>query len=322
MQLAYPMVNNMKTCFFTYHSDPIKRKRRRSFSQSSEESDLQEYSATRLLHDYMQLKMDLLRQDISDLRCESDPNDIIRLLYGNALDVITKLLAPHLEAVKRAANRYCRLNLHHVMVADDMIASAASIEGLLNQMSVTGKWDNTRFLRKAVAAIPHSAPERGVAEAILSHYNLHLVYYERATLLKRKKSESEGNEQATGKNDKLVPLEITVSTAFSDITCEDCHHLQVHVLSTAYGIPEESITYYGAEERHSTTITFLIPRQYTSAVMQRNSQLDAVWVLLELNVIEVAIPEVLSFKPSVDCFLTLLRESRTFTVDLLAVTEV
>ena len=265
--------------------------------------------------------MDLLAHDISDLRCESDPNDIIRLLYSNALGVITKLLEPHLVDVKKEANRLCRLDLHHVKVPETMIATSASVEGLLNQMSVTEKWDNTRFLRKAVAAIPRSAPEREVAEVILSHYNLHLVHYERAKLLKES-LHSGKQELSTDKNTKLVPLEITIPKSFNDVTCEDCHHLQVCVLSTAYGIPEESIICYGAEERHSTTIIYLIPQQYISEIMQRNAQLETVWVLLELDVIEVAIPEVFLFKPSVEYFLKLLRESRTFTVDLLAVTEV
>ena len=324
-----PIVGNVKSSVFIFchHPDLKERKRHRSSSQNSDELDLQQYSARKRLPDYVELKMDLLEQDISDLRCESDPNDLIKLLYSNALDVITKLLEPHLADVKKAANRYCKLGLHQMKVTESL-DSAVSIEGLLNQMCVTEKWDNTRFLRKAVGAIPRSAPERGVAEAILSHYNLHLVHYERATLLKeglatKKKPESEDHKPSTVQNTKaLVPIEITVSKAFNDITYEDCHRLQVRVLSTAYDIPEESISCISAEERHSTTITYRIPRQYTSVIMQRNTLLDTMWVLLELEVIEVAIPEVLLFKPSVDCFLKLLRESRTFTVDLLAVTEV
>ena len=263
--------------------------------------------------------MDLLAHDISDLRCESDPNDIIRLLYSNALGVITKLLKPHLADVKEEANRHCRLGLHHVKVTETMIATSASVEELLNQMSVTEKWDNTRFLRKAVTTIPLT-PKREVAEVILSYYDLHLIHYERATLLK-KKPKRKGHEP-TEKNMKLVPFEITIQKPFSDVTIEDCHRLHVRVLSKAYGIPEESIIYYGAEERHSTTIIYLIPRQYISEIMQRNTQLETVWVLLELDIIEVAIPEVFLFKPSVESFLKLLREGRTFTMDLLAMTEV
>ena len=268
--------------------------------------------------------MDLLDKDISDLHSEADPDEIIKLLYINAFHVISELLEPHLEEVKKAADRYCQLDLHQTKLKMGETASAASIEGLLNQMSVTGKWDNTRFLRKAVHAIPRSAPERGVAEAILSHYNLHLEFYERATLLKErlaKRKESE-NPKEDGGQTKLVPLEVTVPKDFSAITCEDCHRLQVRVLSTAYGIPEESIVCCNAEKRCSTTITFLIPSQYSVAILQHNTQLDTVWVLLELDVIEVAIPELFSFKPSVDYFLKLLRESRTFTVDLLRVTKV
>ena len=269
------------------------------------------------------MKMDLLKQDISDLRSESDPDVIIKLLYSNAFHVISELLKPHLEEVKKAADRYCQLDLHQTKLTMGETASATSIEGLLNQMSVTGRWDNTRFLRKAVHAIPPSAPERGVAEAILSHYNLHLVVHERATLLKErlaKRKESENPKIEDG--GRLVPLELTVSKDFSAITCEDCHHLQVCILSTVYGIPEESIVCRNAEERCSTTITFLIPSQYSVAILQHNTQLDTVWVLLELDVIEVAIPELFSFQPSVDYFVKLLRESRTFTVDLIRVTKV
>ena len=303
----------------------LPRKRPRSSSQSSGELDLEPNDWKRY-DDYLKLKMDLFRQDITDIRCESDPNVIIKLLYHNARGVIRKLLEPHLADVKEAANSYCQLDLHHLKVTKSTIASAVSIEGLLNQMSVTETWDNTRFLRKAVGAIPHSAPERGIAETILSHYNLYLAHYERATLLKESLASGKKKptiQQSSGDEDmKLVPLEITIQKPFSDATYEDCHCLLVRVLKRAYGIPEESIRYIGAEERHSTTITYLIPKQYTSVIMQRNTLLDTVWILLELEVIEVAIPEVLLFKPSVDCFLKLLRESRTFNVDLLGVTEV
>ena len=309
-----------------YHP-ALPRKRPRSSGQNSGELDVEPLD-WKHYDDYLKLKMDLFRQDITDIQCESDPNDIIKLLYSNALGAITKLLEPHLADVKKAANRYCRLNLHHlkVIITESKIASAVSIEGLLNQMSVTETWDNTRFLRKAVGAIPHSAPERGIAETILSHYNLYLAHYERATLLKESlasgKKKRKGRVQQPSKNVGLVPLELTIAKPFCDATYEDCHRLQVRVLSTAYGIPEESISCIGAEERHSTTITYLVPEQYTSVIIQRNTLLDTVWVLLELEVIEVAIPEVLLFKPSVDYFLKLLRESRTFTVDLLGVTEV
>ena len=304
-----------KRVFIIYHTE-LQRKWPRSSSQSSEELVLQPHKRH---HDYLDLKMDLLAQDISDLRCESDPNAIIRLLYSNALGVITKLLQPHLADVKKLASRYCQLDLHHGKVTERMITSAKSIEGLLNQMSVTKKWDDTRFLRKAVAAIP-LAPKRNVAEVILSYYDLHLIHYKRATLLKKKPRRK--GRKPTEKNMKLVPFEITIQKPFSDVTMEDCHRLHVHVLSTAYGIPEESIIYYGAEERHSTTITYLIPRQYISEIMQRNTQLETVWVLLELDVIEVAIPDVFLFKPSVDLCLNLLKNSRTFKVDLLGMTEV
>ena len=265
--------------------------------------------------------MDLFAQDISDLQWESDHNEIIKLLYSNALGVITKLLEPHLADVKELANRYCRLDLHHVTVTEKMIASSASVGRLLNQLSVTEKWDSTRFLRKAVAAIPPSAPERKVAAGILSHYNIHLVHYERATLLKES-LHSGKQESSTDKNTKLVPLEITIPKPLNYVRCEECHHLQARLLQRAYGIPEESITCYGAEETQSTTITYLIPRQYISEIMQCNTQLETVWVLLELDVMKVAIPEVFLFKPSVDQCLKLLKKSRTFKVDLLGMTEV
>ena len=101
------------------------------------------------------------------------------------------------------------------------------------------------------------------------------VHYERATLLKQS-LHSGKQEASTDKNTKLVPLEITIPKPFNDVTYEDCHCLQVRVLSTAYGIPEESITYYEAEEHHSTTITYLIPRQYIGKIMQRSAQLETV----------------------------------------------
>ena len=304
----------------------LQRKCRRSSTQSSLELELaQQPNAKKQLHQYMDVRMDLLEQDISDLQSETDLKVIMKLLYSNTLAAISDLLRPHLEAVKKTAERFHKLDLHQGEVGEIMIGSVDSIESLLSQMSVTGMWDKTRFLRKAVGSIPRSAPERGVAEAILSHYNLHLALYERATSLKNalaKEPESEENGTAPKEDKKLVNLQITSINAFSSFTCEDCHRIQAQILGTAYGIPEEKIICHDVEQCHSTTVTFLIPRQYTTAILQRSTQLDTVWILLQISIIEVSIPGVFTFSPSMDCFLTLLREAKTFTVDLLGVTEV
>ena len=165
------------------------------------------------------LKMDQLAQDMSDLHSESDPMEIIRLLYSNMLTVITKLLARHFTEVKVAAVKYCQLDLHREVISESSIASVNSIQSLFSQMSVMTMWDNTRFLRKAVASIPISAPERSVAEAILSHYSMHLSVHKHATILKdalAKKSKSEEKGKTPWEDPKLVPLKITSLKAFED----------------------------------------------------------------------------------------------------------
>ena len=269
--------------------------------------------------------MDLLAQDISDLHSESDPEIIIKLLYGNALATISDLLKPHLKAVKEAARRFHHLGLHHVSVGEDIIESAESVHSLLNQMSVTGMWHKTRFLRKAIASIPQSAPEREVAEAILFHYDQHLAIYEQATLLKDAIPKDPGTEEESKvplESTELVPLKLTSQKDFDSFSCEDCYILQVQGLKKAYGIPEGKIIFRTAEDGHSTTVTFMIPRLYVHNVIQHSGHLDTVWILLELDIIEVSIPGVFTFIPSVGCFLSLLRGSKPFTADLLGVTEV
>ena len=297
----------------------------RSSTRSLEDLELQHFVKKANLHDYMKLKMNLLAQDFSDLCSESNPNDIIKLLYSNALTVIKKLLKPHFAEVKMAADQHCQLGLHRGAVGDSAIGSAESVDSLLSQMSVIRMWNDTRFLRKAVGAIPVSATERGVAEAILSHYSLHLKIHQQATLLKDALAEeaaSEMERSSPRQDDMLVPLKITAMKSFDNFTCEDCYRLQVRILSTAYGIPPEKIVCYDAEESHSTTVTFLIPSHCTLDVTQRNFQLETLWILLEQCIIEVSIPGVFTFSPSVDFFLTLLRERKTFTADFLGVTEV
>ena len=303
----------------------LSRKRRRSSTRSSDDLALQQSVAKKSLPDCTSIKMDLLAQDISDIHSESDPAVIIQLLYGNALATISDLLEPHLKAVKKAAGRFHRLGLHHVAVGEDIIESADSIDSLMSRMSVGGMWVQTRFLRKAIASIPHSAPERGIAEAVLSHYHLHLAIYERTTLLKdalTEKSESEEGLEASLEANKLIPLEITSAKAIDSFSCEDCHILQVRGLSAACGIPEEKIICRDVKEHKSTSVTFLIPRQYVHDVIRHSGRLDAVWILLELDIIEVSIPRVFTFIPSVGYFLSLLKGSKSFTADLLGVTEV
>ena len=315
-------MHRVESTFYWYLAE-LPRKRRRSSTLSSEE--LQHSAAKKRRDDYMKMVMDLFTQDISDLRSKSDPNEIIRLLYHNFLTVITKLMTPHLSEVKMAADNYCQLSLHQEVVTEGAIASAESVDSLFSVMSMKRTWDKTRFFSKAVAAIPVSAPERQAAEAVLSHYNTHLEIYEQATLLKDAlaKNGRNGKERtAANEDNKLVPLMITSAKPFSSFTCKDCYHIQVGVLSKTYGIPEEKIVCYDADEIHSTTVTFLIPGQYICNIAQCGMLLPTVWVLLELDITEVCIPGVFTFSPSFGCFLTLLKGSKTFTADLLGVAEV
>ena len=315
----------MSNVKFVCYLVELLQKRRRLSNTDSEELEQQQPVPKKRHLDYVEMKMDLLAQDFSDLRAESDPDTIIKLLYHNVLTFFTKLLEPHLESVKKAACRYHRLGLHQGTVSDMEIGSTDSVDSLLNEMSVTESWYETRFLRKAVGSIPPSAPERGVAEAILSHYNQHLAIYKRATLLKdalAKESESEEEGKAPTEDTKLVPLKITSMKAFDAFTCEDCHRLQARILIKAYDIPEEKVICRDAEKWQSTTVTFLVPVHYMTSITQRCTQLETLWILLEMGIIEVSIPGMFTFSPSVGCFLTLLREKKTFTADLLQVTEV
>ena len=303
----------------------LSRKRRKLSNKSSDDLAVQQAVAKKCLHDYTDLKMDLLAQDIADLHSESDPSDIIKLLYSNFLTRIAKLLTPHFAEVKIAADNHCQLGLHKEAVAEGAIASAESVDGLFSVMSVKRMWNNTRFFRKVVAAIPESAPERQAAEGILFHYNTHLAIYERATLLRDALAkEPKIDEKRTGSNeeDKLIPLKITSAKPIGGFTSEDCYRIQARVLSTAYHIPQEKIICQDADDSRSTTVTFLVPCQYIHDIVQCSTQLPTVWVFLELDIIEVSIPGVFTFIPSVGCFLSLLKGSKMFTADLLQVTEV
>ena len=303
----------------------LSRKCRRLSTKRSGDPAVQQLVAKKCLQDYTDLKMDLLAQDIADFHSESDPSDIIKLLYSNFLTRIAKLLTPHFAEVKIAADNHCQLGLHKEAVAEGAIASAESVDGLFSVMSVKRMWDNTRFFRKVVAAIPESAAERQAAEGILLHYNTHLAIYERATLLRDALAkEPKTDEKRTGSNeeDKLIPLKITSAKPISGFTSEDCYRIQARVLSTAYHIPQEKIICQDADESRSTTVTFLVPCEYIHGIVQCSTLLPTVWVFLELDIIEVSIPGVFSFIPSVGCFLSLLQGSKTFTADLLQVTEV
>ena len=303
----------------------LPQKRRRSSTRSSDDLALQQSVAKKSLHDYTDLKMDLLAQDISDLHSESDPYVIIRLLFCNFLIPIAKLLTPHLPWVKIAADNYYRQGLHPEVVAEGAIACAESVDSLFNLMSVKRMWDNTRLFRKVVAAIPASAPERQAAEGILLHYNTHLAISKHATLLRdalAKETKIDEKKMGSNEDDKLIPLKITSAKPIVGFTSEDCYCIQARLLGKAYGIPQEKIVCQDADESHSTTVTFVVPRQYMHDIVQCSMQLPTEWVLLELDIIEVSIPGVFTFIPTVGCFLSLLRGSKPFTADLLAVTEV
>ena len=104
-------------------------------------------------------------------------------------------------------------------------------------------------------------------------------------------------------------------------------HLGLHHVALTEDIIESADSVDSLFKQMSVTrmyyqTRFLIPHQYVHNVIQRSGRLDAVWILLELDIIEVSIPGVFTFIPSVGCFLSLLRGSKPFTADLLGVTEV
>ena len=270
--------------------------------------------------EYMKMKMDLEVQDVKSMQGHCNPDRAIKLLYINALSRLIQLLEPHLTAVKDRANMYILLGLLEKgeVVKTCDIQSTESISELLGRMSISTKWNSTCFLQQAVDAIPAIAMEREIAEAILTHYNLHLEMYERAILLK---DQFPRKTEVVAASKNLVPLEITSSKSFAKFTCEDCRHLQARILSEAFGIPADAIICHDAVERQSTTVIFLVPNGFIYVIMQHTTRLETVWTLLELDVIEVAISG-FTFKPTVGCFLALLRGSKPFTADLLGVTEV
>ena len=281
------------------------------------------------LDNCLKMKMDLAIQDVKSLHPKCDSQRAMKLLYANALKRIIELLEPYLDKAKVAADIYLHLGLceqeDSVKTLD--LQKAESVSDLLSSMKVKESWDSTTFLHQAVDSIPAKAIEREVAEAILSHYDLHLTIYERATLLKddlARRSESDGDDEGTTavSTKNLVPIETTSAISVTTFKCEDCHDLQVRLLSATYGIPENEIICRKAEERKSTTVTFLIPSQHVYAIMRHSAQLETVWILLEMGIIEVSIPGVFTFSPTVRCFLSLLTKRKAFTVDLLRVTEV
>ena len=232
------------------------RNHRRLSAKSSEDLAMQPSVARKFLLDYTDLKMDLLAQDIADLHSESDPSVIIQLLYCNFLTRIAKLLTPHFAEVKIAADNHCQLGLHKETVAEGAIASAESVDGLFSVMSVKRMWNNTRFFRKVVAAIPESTAERQVAEGILLHYNMHLAIYERAMLLRdalAKETKMDEKRMGSNEEDKLIPLKNTSAKPISGFTSEDCYRIQARILSTAFDIPQEKIICQDADESRSTT---------------------------------------------------------------------
>ena len=305
------------------------RRKRTLSSTSSEESLTPAKNKRKKLDNFLKMKMDLEIQDLKSIRPKCDAHRTILLLYANALNRIIKLLEPHLPEVKVAADTYLRGGLHEdkESVEPRNLEKAKSVSDLLNLLKVKESWDNTTFLEQAVDSIPAMAIEREVADAILSHYNLHLTIYERATLLKddlARRRESDGDDEGTTAvaTKELVPLEITSAVSITTFKCHDCHNLQVRLLSAAYGIPENEIICHKAEPRQSTTVTFLVPSRCAYVVMQRSTQLETLWILLELDIIEVSIPGMFTFRPSVGSYMSLLTRKKAFTADLLRVTEV
>ena len=278
----------------------------------------------RTIAEHMKTKMELVDADNRSLEDVKDYDKVMHLFYANALKRLIELLQPYLKEAQDAINTYLSMQQQESIKQTD-IKSVESISDLFQRTSVKASWKNTIILAQAVDAIPTAAVERDTAIAILDHYRAHLACYRNATLLKDvpKGKESEYNGEQALPTVELIPVELTSSKSFSKFTLQDCHKIQLHYLSKAIGIPAEMIIHHAHEERSSTTVTFLVPCQYYCIIVQRSTLLESMWILLELDIIELAIPGLgFTFNPSVSCFLAILRGSRTLTADLLGVTEV
>lgn len=125
--------------------------RKRSRPSASSGDSLCGPAEKRTIDECMQMKMDLEVQDVKSMQSQRDPERAIRLLYANALRRLRRLLEPHLDAVKYAADAYILLDLEEeeegVKLCD--IQSAKSISELLSRMSITANWKSTCFLQQA-----------------------------------------------------------------------------------------------------------------------------------------------------------------------------
>ena len=270
------------------------------------------------------LKMDIVSCDVNVFESQKHPAEAIRSLYFNAYNHLIRILSTHCSAIKSVALSAVRTK--QVSATEVEVKEACDLRALFECLEVDKKWNDLEFLSIAIASLPvEASKEKAAAQLVLSQYKSYLTHYTKAVSIKEGKSALSFLQRQRGREERMVVTEITVDKEFDEYTCHDLLHLWKLFLIETLEIPEGRIEFRLARAGNSTTLVFMITQTYAEGINKKLSKPAAVWVMKELDILQVHVAGMVSMDLREDLpnvLIASIHEGLKSGVDFVSLTKV
>ena len=214
-----------------------------------------------------------------------DSCKLMKTLYLNTYIRVTDILmrnAQHFNSMVRAVQAAMRLELAEGDV--EALCTTCTVEELLEKLCIPVKWDNTYLLETMANCLPEEADT--LVMSLLERYNLYLDVYNDLVLVQDSLTKVETALEVT---EAQIPVEVTVAKELSEFTCKDCKEMLDLLLRQSLKIPNNKIVVAQARSGNSTTVVFIISKDFMQSIIQYSVEGSALWAYQELCVTSVRI---------------------------------
>ena len=196
------------------------------------------------------------------------------------------MLQPYLKQVREETLGLINTGLMMVSEEDvKKIKEADSVGSIFSYLNIQEEWNDLSYISTVVNILPKESLNE--AEAVLYHYEQHLLDYRYIMSMKKRLPALQGEEEVSQGDDAAV--QITVKDTIPEVTYGRCMELWRFLLIEGAGIDRSKTRWYPVQPGNSCVITFYIPRRHTRDVIDATSRGPLLWSLLELGVLRISI---------------------------------
>ena len=193
----------------------------------------------------------------------------------------------NVECILEANAQYFRDMVRAVELATEdeedarALTTTRTVAELLDKLRIKTKWEETELLREIVHCLPDEA--RTLAMSLLKRYDGYLEVYDSLVpaqdSLQMQLAAPEGTKPQ-------VPVEVTVSKCLAEFRNKDCKDIVNLLLHISYKIPLSKIMATDTKSG-STTVVFLIDKDFTENIIHSSRKVSSLWAFQELRVTRV-----------------------------------